>query len=197
MEIIRANKSDIPKLATTLTSAFYDDPIMSWCIRQDWKRSRALELCFEYLLNESIIYDEVTCTKKLDACAIWLPPGKWLNAPSVPEIIRMLPNLIKWMGISRANRWITLLQAEAKYRPEEPHFYLAFLGVLKENQGRGIGTILLEHTLKKIDKNHLPAYLESSNVKNNGFYEKNGFSIINEIDLKNGPKMWSMWRKAN
>lgn len=193
--IKKAVNTEIPKLAASLTSAFYDDPVMSWCIRQDKKRSKALELCFEYLLKDSIIYDEVICTTELDACAMWLPPGKWLSAPSIREIFDMLPGLIQWMGISRVNRWITMLTTEAKYRPKNPHFYLAFLGVSKDRQGQGIGSSLLNYTLKKLDENELSAYLESSNILNNVFYEKHGFRVINEIQLHNGPKMWSMWRE--
>ncbi|MBN1682696.1 GNAT family N-acetyltransferase [Candidatus Bathyarchaeota archaeon] len=194
MDIKKASISDLPELTFTLASAFDDDPVMLWCIRNDKKRFEALRLCFEYLLKDSIKYGEVTCTSDLDGCAMWFPPNKGIGVPSLLETLVLIPKFIRWMGISRVNRWITLTDIEAKYRPKTPHFYLAFFGVIKDKQRQGIGSALINYTLKNLDENNLPAYLESSNSQNNDFYKRHGFKILNEIPVKNELKMWGMWR---
>lgn len=197
MQTVRhVEKKDIPRLAITLARAFDKDPIMSWCIREDQKRSMAMRYCFEYMLSGSIKFGEVTCTEDLNACAIWLPPGKWLGIPSFIETLFQLPDLIKWMGLNRINRWMTMIDLEAKYRPKIPHFYLAFLGVEPEKQGHGLGSALLENKLSKIDSMQLPAYLESSNIRNTPLYKRYGFKITGELNLPKGPTMWAMWRET-
>jgi ribosomal protein S18 acetylase RimI-like enzyme len=191
----RVEKKDIPQLATTLARAFDKDPIMSWCIREDNKRSEAMRYCFEYMLSGSVKFGKVTCTEDLNACAIWLPPGKWLGVPSIMETLIQLPDLIRWIGLSRINRWMTMIKLEAKYRPKIPHFYLAFLGVEPEKQGQGHGSVLLKDMLHKIDSIQLPAYLESSNIRNIPLYKRYGFKITGELNLPKGPTMWAMWRE--
>ena len=51
--------------------------------------------------------------------------------------------------------------------------------------------------LERCDAEHMPAYLESSNVKNLPFYRKHGFEVVDELRLAmNGPTLWLMWRPA-
>lgn len=193
--VLKAVKRDIPQLIETLSSAFDLDPVMSWSIRQDNKRPEALKLCFNHLLKDSMRYGEVTCTEDLNGCALWLPPGKWIGESNIYEIIRSLPDILRWMGFGRLNRWITLLQIENRYRPKTPHFYLAFLAVAPSKQGKGYGSSLLNYTLTRLDLDGTPAYLESSNIRNNQLYERFGFKVINEIKIPQGPTEWAMWRE--
>ena len=51
-------------------------------------------------------------------------------------------------------------------RPRERHFYLFFMAVNPSFQGKGLGSAILEATLKHIDETGMPAYLENSNVRN-------------------------------
>lgn len=190
-----AVREDINHLAETLSAAFDSDPVMSWCIRQDEKRQQALRLCFNYILRDSFRYSEVTCTTDLDGCAIWVPPNRSIGASTISEMIRSLPDFIHWMGLGRINRWITLQRMEDKYRPQTPHFYLAFLAVSPSKQGKGYGTALLEYQIARLDAERLPAYLESSNIRNNPLYERYEFKVIKEMKLPNGPTEWCMWRE--
>ena len=195
MEVVTATARDIPRLTETLSAAFDADPVMSWCIRQDAKRPRAMRMCFDYMLRDSVRFGEVTRTADSEGCAIWLPPGKWIGAPSVFEVARALPNFVRWMGFGRVSRWLTMLRLEDEYRPDPPHFYLAFLGVAPPRQGKGYGSTLLAEKLRRLDAERLPAYLESSNIRNNPLYERSGFRVTAEILLPDGPKMWGMWRE--
>jgi ribosomal protein S18 acetylase RimI-like enzyme len=192
----RAEKKDVTRLAVTLSHAFNKDPIMSWCIRDDLKRPEAMRCCFEYMLSNSVKFGEVTCTVDMNACAIWLPPGKWLGVPSFPETLLQLPDLIRWMGFSRINRWIKMINIEANYRPKTPHFYLAFLGVEPDKQGLGLGSLLLKDKLQSIDSISLPTYLENSNIRNMPLYERYGFRVTGELKVSEDLKMLAMWRDA-
>ncbi|MGV2831424.1 GNAT family N-acetyltransferase [Myxosarcina sp. GI1(2024)] len=80
------------------------------------------------------------------------------------------------------------------YHPHEPYWYLAILGVETTQQKKGYGSRLIEHILKKCDRNNTIAYLESSNLKNIPFYERHGFEAIGKIQAGKSPTIFPMLR---
>ncbi|RWA24040.1 hypothetical protein MELE44368_02175 [Mycolicibacterium elephantis DSM 44368] len=62
-------------------------------------------------------------------------------------------------------------------------------------RGGGFGRALMQSRLDRVDAEHAPAYLESSNPDNIPYYQRFGFEVTGEITLPDGgPKMWPMWR---
>jgi ribosomal protein S18 acetylase RimI-like enzyme len=59
-----------------------------------------------------------------------------------------------------------------------------------------MGGELLTTSLRVVDADHLPAYLESSNPRNITLYERHGFEVTREIPIEGGPSMTAMWRPA-
>jgi ribosomal protein S18 acetylase RimI-like enzyme len=84
----------------------------------------------------------------------------------------------------------------AARHPEQPHWYLPFLGVDPGAQGRGLGSTLLAQALALVDAEHMPAYLESTNPRNLPLYERFGFRVVGEIQAGSSPPMHPMWREA-
>jgi len=78
----------------------------------------------------------------------------------------------------------------------EPHFYLSLLGTHDDHRGKGIGMALLEENLARIDAEHMPAYLESTNPANLARYGRVGFVPIGEFSAPGGPTATTMWRDA-
>ena len=71
-----------------------------------------------------------------------------------------------------------------------------FMAVAPPFQGKGLGSAILEATLKRADELRLPAYLENSNPKNTRLYERAGFVARGNI-LPEGPPLIAMWREVN
>ena len=84
----------------------------------------------------------------------------------------------------------------ARYHPKEPHWYLPLLGVDPARQGQGLGSALLKHALAHCDAEGLPAYLESSNIKNVPLYERHGFEVLGVIQPGDFPPLYPMLRAA-
>jgi GNAT superfamily N-acetyltransferase len=97
-----------------------------------------------------------------------------------------------------SDAYLELLDRFAAAHPHsEPHYYLSLLGTHPDHRGKGIGMQLLAHDLALIDDEHLPAYLESSNLANNQRYARVGFEPIGEFSYPgNGPVVTTMWRPA-
>jgi len=194
IEVRELRREDIPRLSEVLAQAFSTDPILNWAIRPDEGKMGALRDMFRRGIQGNLRYGEETTTTDLNACAIWAPPEA-LNEPNNPlDPILTLPHLIGYSGLRRLRRMIAFSNACEKKRPSVPHQYLDIIGVHPDKQGQGYASALLCHTLRRLDAEGTPAYLESSNPRNNPLYQRLGFEITDEIQFSNGPKMWCMWR---
>jgi GNAT superfamily N-acetyltransferase len=65
----------------------------------------------------------------------------------------------------------------------EPHWYLWGLTTDPAQQGKGIGTQLLQPILERADAGRLPCYLETHDQKNVAFYGKRGFELVRSENL--------------
>ena len=54
---------------------------------------------------------------------------------------------------------------------------------------------LLRPVLDRCDTEGAPAYLEATNKRNLPLYRRQGFEVREELDLPNGPRLWTMWRE--
>jgi ribosomal protein S18 acetylase RimI-like enzyme len=70
------------------------------------------------------------------------------------------------------------------------------LGVDPARQGLGLGSAMLKAGLARVDADHLPAYLESSNPRNVPLYERFGFEVMGVIQPEDFPPLIPMYRAA-
>jgi ribosomal protein S18 acetylase RimI-like enzyme len=193
----RANLEDAAALTRLLTTAFLNDPVMDWVIRSGPKRISALDaLFFRLLYGRAIPAGEVWMSDDGAACTIWLPPGLSAWPVGVVAQLRLLPLFVQLCGFGRLGRGAKLSGAMEKAHPRERHFYLFFMAVDPRFQGKGLGSAILDATLKGIDQAVMPAYLENSNPKNARLYERAGFLAQNNISPKEAPPLIPMWRLA-
>lgn len=194
-EVIRkATTDDVPRLAQALARAFYDDPVFNWMIPDDSERMRRSEHGFAlYLRSVYLPHDECYATEGGAGAALWLPPTKWHLGPMAQ--LRLAPGMVVAMGprLPQVLRAISTIESN---HPQKPHYYLPFVGVEPELQGRGIGTALLKPILDRCDQESMPAYLEASAPRNCACYLRQGFEVTEEFRFpKGGPPSWRMWRE--
>ena len=87
-------------------------------------------------------------------------------------------------------RWLDEID---KMHPVEPHYYLEYLGVEPEQQGKGLGSVIFQHLIDKADKERVGCYLENASPRNVPFYQRFGFQVISEKEIISIPA-WFMWR---
>jgi GNAT superfamily N-acetyltransferase len=125
--------------------------------------------------------------------AIWKAPTKWKMPTG--DMLRAMPSMLRAFG-TKAPRMIGAISAIEKVHPKEEHYYLEALGTRQDMQSKGVGSAVIRHMLDRCDAEGMPAYLESSNVRNVPFYARHGFETTGEIAVgKGAPTVTAMWRE--
>ena len=195
--IRKATLADAPRLAQTLASAFQDDPVIAWIFPDQRRRRAVLAAFMEFRLrNLAFPHDQVWTTTDGAAAAVWFPPpGRW--PLPLPQRLRLLPALVRFLGLRTASILGGLERMEARHPQDRAHWYLFILGTEQAAQGRGLGSAMLAHMLARVDADGMPAYLESSSERNLALYGRHGFEITSEVVIPGGPKIWPMWREPH
>jgi ribosomal protein S18 acetylase RimI-like enzyme len=197
-EVRRATLLDADVLVAVAAAAFYDDPVMSWIFPDAAERLGHLRIIFCEVVN-SFVSDQGTVHLFDEASAsFWRPPAfDHEESESAPEGDGgARPPVPALPGVS-LERLRVLGTAVAAAHPRAPHWYLNVLGTKPERQGQGLGARVLEPVLVVCDSDAMPAYLESSNPRNIGFYQRQGFEPTGEIKLPDGPSLYPMWREPS
>lgn len=192
-----ATEADLDRVALTLADAFRDDPQFQWFLRRDGRQGRALLEFFGWILRSMTFPNgQIWMSEGGEVVACWFRPGALPPPSRGLGQLALLPMMLGVSGWSRLPRAAAMANLMERSHPHEPaHWYLQFIGVAAENRGQGLGTILLEHTLRAIDAEAAPAYLENSNERNLRLYERLGFRVMDIVRARSdAPPMWLMWR---
>ncbi|MCP3938510.1 MAG: GNAT family N-acetyltransferase [Actinomycetia bacterium] len=192
MTVVRtASLDDLGEMSTVLGDAFYDDPIMTWVFPDAETRPRLLEAMFGFLAEYRYL-PETLSTICQDAAALWSRPhtmpddGFWEQRGG--QFSEALEGQVERLGM--------VSDAISRRHPGDPHRYLLSIGVRSSAQGRGLGGLLMAHTLAEIDAAGECAYLEATSPRSRILYERHGFEVTDQIDIDGCPPMWPMWREA-
>jgi GNAT superfamily N-acetyltransferase len=80
--------------------------------------------------------------------------------------------------------------------PAGRFYHLEWWATHRRHGGQGFGASLIAENLARVDAEHLPSYLESTNPVNLQRYETLGFRSIGEFSPPGGPTVTTMWREA-
>ena len=188
-----AGSSDLTAVTETISLAFHDDPTWSWAFPDAARRQAQYAVFWRFLLAGALRYPWVLVTGSCEAVSVWIPPGG--SEVAEDDEARIGPLLEELVG-ERASDVMELLERfDAAHPREQPHYYLSLLGTHPSHAGRGIGMALLAENLARIDREQMPAYLESSNPGNNHRYERHGFVAIGRFYPPGGDvPVTTMWR---
>lgn len=111
------------------------------------------------------------------------------------DIVRMLVRLTLEAGLPAAWRLWQLLITIEPHHPTEPYYYLWFLAVHPDFQGKGYGRRLLDAVcvLSETHPTSTGVWLETDTQQNVQMYEHFGYQVIKILDF-NGFEMSLMFR---
>lgn len=192
---IATSEADLAAVTQTISRAFHEDPTWSWAFPDPIRRQEQYAVFWEFMIVSAMRYPWVLMTDGGEAASVWIPPGGTEIAEEAEaEVESLLEDLVG----PRAPEVIELLERFDSAHPrDEPHFYLSLLGTHPAHAGRGLGMALLAENLQRIDREGMPAYLESSNPANNNRYERHGFAKVGEFFPPGSDiPVTTMWRDA-
>ena len=188
MKILNVNKHCKKQIVKILAEAFDSDPVFNWiCSETDFPR-----LIFDAWTPSFFSQNYTYITDDESGTALCLPPGVKLSFSAAAAV---LWKIFRSFGFGALRRALRVYSNLRKHHYPFPHFYLFAVGVLKEAQGKGLGSILILEITGLCDAMNMPAYLENSNEKNLALYQRNGFHTIQELKFDGGPTLWLMLRE--
>ncbi len=189
-----AGPDDVPAAAEILADAFTDYPWTRWTVDADDHSRRLREVFRLYLGAVALPYGHVdlgTTAEGPATVAVWLP-----SAVVPDHAWAEIGSATAELAGSRAAAAAAAEAVLAPHRPTEEHVLLASVGVVRSQQGRGLGTAALAPGLDRADRNGSPVCLETSAEANVRFYRRLGFTVTGVVDLPDGgPRTWLMRRE--
>src|SRR6476646_264317 len=185
-----ATTTDEDRAIATLTTAFASDAVTRWFLRDAHFYLTYWPQLVQLIAGAAFTGGTADAIDDHGGVALWLAPGVAsddegigaLAAAAIPE--------------AEQEDVFAFMMQIAEYHPQEPHWYLALLGVDPTKQGRGYGSALLASTLELCDRDRRPAYVEASSPRNKARDDRHGFVEVGLIQAGSSPPMWPMLRPA-
>jgi GNAT superfamily N-acetyltransferase len=172
-----------------LALAFAADPANRWMYPEPAQYLRHFP-AFARALGGAALPDRTAFVDRdYSGVAMWLDPDVQPDDQALRRLIAESVAPEKQAILSR------VIDEMVRHHPQEPHWYLPFIGVDPARQGQGLGAALLRPVLAQCDRERLPAYLESTNPRNRPLYERNGFEAVGEIRVGDCPPIVPMLRR--
>jgi ribosomal protein S18 acetylase RimI-like enzyme len=171
--------------------AFATDPMARWTWPQTRQYLAAIPRMARAFGRRAFPNGSAFCTDDCAGTALWLPPGVHPDQEELGAVIEST------VAPSLAPEIAAVFEQMATYHPAEPHWYLPLIGVDPAHQGEGLGDALMAHALAQCDRDHAPAYLESSNPRNIPFYQRHGFETLGAIQVGSSPTLVPMLRRPH
>jgi GNAT superfamily N-acetyltransferase len=189
-----AVSADIPAVVDVFTAAFFDDPLWGPVFPDVSLRAEQASAFWGIFVRSALRYPWLLVTASVEAAALWIPPGG--TDLTDAEESSFADDLLAIAGRSVAEEISTLFESFAAAHPHSPHYYLSLLGTHTLHRGGGLGMALLAESLRRIDLEGSPAYLESCNPANNARYARLGFVEHGSFAAPSGHVVTTMWRAA-
>lgn len=193
-------RADVASAAQCLGRAFVDDPVQQWVAGAEDAGDPAQRMADGFFapaveagLGRGHAYG-VPGEAGFDAVAVWSPP----DVPMLDESdeVAFGTAFSAFHGEEAIGRLIALGALTNELHPSRPHFYLFIIG--SSVQGRGTGGEAIAPVIGRCDAEGHGAYLESSNSRNLGFYQRLGFEVVwEERPAPDAPLMSGLWREPH
>jgi ribosomal protein S18 acetylase RimI-like enzyme len=182
--------AEIDHAIATLVLAFSADPFTRWVHDDPHRYLLHAPAAFRAFAASSFEAGAAQRAGDGLGVALWLPPGVYGDSGPLEAIIADSVAPEKQADVG------AVIERAEHYRPAEPHWYLSIIGVDPAHRNNGCATALLHHRLRQCDREHLKAYLWTSNPKNISLYERHGFEIVGTIQIGSSPSITPMLRQA-
>ncbi|KAI8370295.1 hypothetical protein BD560DRAFT_397043 [Blakeslea trispora] len=183
-------KGAMNEAANTLTDAFIANPSLEWSSRNldSTKRDSFLTNMFKTMIDTASVQSRDFAIQA-DGCRgvlVWSDRSQLFSWPHTINTFKYA----RLLGWTAAFKTLVKLQSSpadkvrrklmAKYTK---YITIGFVGILPQEQRKGLGTALMEYLLNKADESHYPVYVEATDAQSVMFFKRFGFVPHDEISL--------------
>jgi ribosomal protein S18 acetylase RimI-like enzyme len=191
--MLPASKDDKGLIVDMLFHSFNDNKSVNYIIRQDRHRAKRLKAVLDYSFDLCYRFGEIYLSDNRQACALLLKPEKKKTTPwLLLRDARLAVATLGWRNTIKAMKREASIK---KLHPQQPFYYLWFIGVAPAQQKKGTGSRLLRELINYAATQQQPIYLETSTLANVPWYEKSGFIQYAELDF--GYRLVCMKRESS
>ncbi|MBB6118905.1 GNAT family N-acetyltransferase [Nocardiopsis algeriensis] len=193
---------DVPSIVRVMGGALYDTPFFRWLFPDDatrvarTRRFFALTAGFGYVpfgdTRVAEAAEEPDGPPSVRGAALWAAAGHTPESRLVS--LRTWPHWAELIGRDRRGAFLRVFAEWKMAEPQEPHLYLAALGVDPAFSGNGIAKGLLTAGLERADAEGLPVFTQVLDPKSVGLYEAFGFRVVRESASMDGVTSHSLLR---
>lgn len=183
-----ATAADRDALVTTLTAAFFDDPVFAWMWPDVAERRVHLPRLFALNFDLDLPVARILNSNDSQAVSFWRPPGQ-AAASTLAYLLRPLQT---WRAFGLAIGRVTAVAdaIKAHLPTERPFWHVHFVGVAPALQGKGWGGAMMR--AGEGFAGGADIYLETARPQNVQFYTALGYRTTGEWQIPGGLTMWSM-----
>jgi len=169
----------VDQAGAVLAQAFHTNPAFLAILPDDTPAQR-LALCTPLLtsfVRACCHHGQVELLEEsgaVQAVALMFAPGQY--PPPVGFRLRTTWPVLR-TGFARTRRFDRMDRYMRKNHERAAHWYLWFLGVLPELQGRGLGSKLLRALNQRAAHEGVPCYLETDKLSSVKLYERHGYVV--------------------
>lgn len=179
--LYRLSENDIDKASMVLRDAFIDYPTFRYLFPEINERREKLRFVMKFFLKIGLLHGEVISpSKNIEGVSIWYRSNNLkygLSSLIKAGLISTIYNLniksfiqFKKLGdVKKANRDKLL---------DNEYYFLDLIGIAPSYEKQGYARLLLDSVLRKIDKESMSCFLETSNIKNIDYYNRFGFTLL-------------------
>jgi len=190
-EVRPAKADEMTQTVGCIVAAFITDPLARFICPPPHSYLRAMPDAARAFAGRSLETGAAVVSPDFCGAALWLPPGVEPDGEALERVFR------EWGKPEHLDDVLRTFEKMGESHPEEPHWYLAMIGVEPNAQNRGLGAALMRHAVDRCDRDGLLAYLESSNPRNISLYERHGFEAVGLIQVGAAPPLTPMVRRPH
>lgn len=179
--MIKACATDKQLIISILTAAFETNKSVNHVVKQDAKKQQRIEALMDYSYEVCRQWGEIYLSDDCLAAAMLLYPHQ--KRTSLKAIWLDLKLALKAVGLAKLKQVMNRESRIKSFHPQQPFLYLWFVGVVPDQQGKGIGSRLMAEIIQQSERIKLPVFLETSTRENLPFYQNSGFQIYAQIDF--------------
>lgn len=160
-----------------LCKSFYNILIpnsINFVVNEKGNRYKKLKALMTYQFDLSLLYGKVFLSDDKNGVILYLDNPR----QSLKRFYLELKLVFKCIGLSNVFKVLKRESLLKKNHPNHDYIHLWLMGVLPELQGKGIGSKLLNESLKLFQDDFI--IVETTTPENLKFYQKNGFTIFHE-----------------